>query len=123
MVPSDLTPYMNYVEFDTSTVIDNAPGQGTQTCTAQNPCVRLHSGAIVDFRDNNHFGGNASTNAVSFHVDPDGKVTGDDSGTSVHFFLYYNGRLMTKGTLLPGTQNSGGVHAQNPIWDPTWFVW
>ncbi|HEY9745722.1 MAG TPA: type II secretion system protein [Oculatellaceae cyanobacterium] len=124
LVPSQLTPYMNYVAFDTSTVIDNAPGQGTQTCSIQNPCVRLHNGAIIDFRDNNHFGGNATTNAISFHVDPDGQVSpAGSNGYAVHFFLYYNGRLTTKGNLLPGTANSGGTHLANPIWDPTWFQW
>src|SRR5689334_18650453 len=45
----DLTPYMNYVATDTSTVIDDKQTGGTYTCGggSANYCLRLHSGAML----------------------------------------------------------------------------
>jgi prepilin-type N-terminal cleavage/methylation domain-containing protein len=127
--PSDLTPYLNSVSFDTSGAsIDALPGYASDTCTIGHPCLRLHSGAAVWLSDNNTFGGTANNYALQFAIDPDGQLKGttsDGPSKAIKFVLYYNGRLSTVGTADATTCNSsvcpfGAPAATN---DPSWFHW
>lgn len=122
----DMTPYMNYVAVDTTSSIDHKPAfAGSVPCNSTYGCLRLHNGGILLYGTANTFGGTASTNAVWFHFDPDGRYTNspDGSSKSIQFFLYYNGALRTNVNTRANTV-SGGV-TYNPVagGDPSWFSW
>jgi hypothetical protein len=122
--PCDLTQYMNYVSIDTSGAqIDNIPSAGALNCNAASPCIRLHNGGAMNCWTLQSFNGTAATNAVWMEFDPDGRVTGNSSGEAVEFWLYYNGRLRTGGTIEANTVNSQGTYSADPSWDPAWFDW
>jgi prepilin-type N-terminal cleavage/methylation domain-containing protein len=105
---SSLTPYMNFVALDTNNVIDNVQGQGSYNCDSTHPCLRLHNGAMLNYKTVT-FGGIATTNAVWVHIDPDGVLTDattNNPGKAVPLFLYYqNGRIMDEGNILSGTRD------------------
>lgn len=122
---SDLTPYLNYVQMDTATRIDHKNTLDYADCSATSPCLKLHNGAVFMY-PNVRFDGTATTNALNFMIDPDGIYSGsvNGSGKSVEFYLYFNGRLRTRGTTQPNTVSSGGtVAAPVPSLDPPWFGW
>jgi len=127
----DLTPYMNYVAANVSTTIDDKQGQGTQSCSSGNPygqCLALHSGAILRYGQSasNYFGGTNTTNAVWFDIDPDGTTDGTTNGPgkAIEFWLYYNGRLSTVGTVATNTcRNGANCVNPTPSLDPPWFAW
>lgn len=125
--PLDLTPYMNYVKFDTITTIDDVQTLTTNTCSdPTEPCLRLHSGATLVVTDFGSFGGTAPTNAIWFGVDPDGKVTDGTTngpGKALWFTLYYTGRITTIDQQLPTTTGSFGVWGPTSGYDPPWFSW
>lgn len=124
---ADLLPYMNYVAIDTATEIDRLHEGTTLTCGASTDrCIRLHNGAILRYTEGQSFAGTATTNAIPFTLDPDGRVTDGTTngpGKSVNIYLYYNGKLRTMGTAEPGTVNSVGTVNPVPAWDPPWFSW
>lgn len=101
-----LTPYLNYVSADTSTLIDGHPSGINLPCSVTNQCVKLHNGAVV-WLQNTQFG--SSSGYTYFVVDPDGARTGNLD--SFKFILYYNGRLT----------DYGSVHG--PQYTPSWFSW
>lgn len=119
-----LSQYINYVQYDTSgTLVDDVPGLGSWTCSNAQPCLRLHNGAALFYMGYN-FGGTATTNAIYFHLDPDGTYSGNTNGPgkSVQIFLYYNGRMTAKSGVLPGTCTSGPCNITTSS-DPSWFSW
>jgi prepilin-type N-terminal cleavage/methylation domain-containing protein len=133
---SDLSPYMNYVSLDSTTVIDGSPTVASYTCTngGGNPCIRLHNGSILMFRDAGGmgFGGTATTNGIVFMFDPNGKqdiaTTADGPGKSIRFVLYYDGGITTVGNVRPNSCWTGGgapVCGNYPdaTLDPSWFSW
>lgn len=123
--PAKLTPYLNYVAYDTSSTLDGEPGYTTWTCAANAPCIRLHNGAMMKMRQYS-FAGTASTNTISFFCDPDGVADGTTNGPgkSVLFLLNYNGLLQTKGQILAGsTDSSGNTYSTNANELPSWFSW
>ena len=114
----DLTQFMNYIAFDTSTLIDAKQNQGTSLCGSgtANYCLKLASGAMLRYGKSStyNFGGTSATNYVWFDVDPDGKVTDGTTngpGKSIEFCMFYNNRLSTR-DVVSGTNN-----------DPPWFNW
>ena len=117
---ADLTPYMNYVKLDTT----GAAFSGTWTCTASNPCVRLHSGATLLYWDFENFGGTATTNAFLYVFDPGGNS--DSNVDELDLFLFYNGRVTEQAGIPASTAasccNSFGWTG-NPAYTPTWFSW
>lgn len=125
---SHLTPYMNYVKVDTTSLFDQVHG-GTSTVDCSNAsfvCLKLHNGAILQMMSGNNFGGTATTNAVWFYVDPDGKVTdgtANGPGHPVVLFLYTTGRIATYGTIDAGTSDNTGPYIPSPALDPPWFSW
>jgi len=127
--PADLTPYMNYVAVDTTAnTMDHA-----QTMTTLNPCswsqqfcLRLHNGGMLNIHAAATFGGTSSTHALYFFLDPDGTVTDGTTngpGKSVLFFLYYDGKVRTAGTVLPNTTTNWTTFNPDPTLDPPWFNW
>lgn len=125
----DITQYMNYVAIDTTTTIDLWQTKGTESCGAYSGiCLRLHTGAYLKYWPaDDTFGGTASTNAVPFLIDPDGKVTDGTTngpGKSVYVWLYTNGRIVDNGNTLSGTTYTGGnPPVADPSTVPPWFSW
>lgn len=125
---ADLTSYMNFVRIDaTASSIDDKQTLGSTTCNAGGGggCLVLHNGGRIRY-SNDGFGGTASTNAVEFYFDPNGSYGGTTNGPdkSVQLFLYYNGRMSTRGTSAANTVASGVTYASaDPSFDPPWFSW
>ncbi len=119
-----LTQYLNYVGVDTVSTIDNVQTAGSVPCAGSHPCIRLASGAVIRCSTGT-FVGTETTNAISFLVDPDGSYSGttDGPGKGITFFLYYNGRLATYGTLAAGSSYNGTPYTATPAYDPPWFSW
>ena len=92
-------------------------------------CLKLHSGAVVLTHDDSQFGDTATTSALFYYFDPDGKYSGSATGPgkSIVYWLYFNGRLKTWGTAESPTYSyySGSSHSHSPDLsrDPTWFSW
>lgn len=127
IAPGNLFQYMNYVKVDTTSSIDGLYNQGVNsTNCSQRPCILLHGGGIL-FGSQWNFAGTATTNAINFIYDPDGKVTDGTTtgpGKSIAFYLYANGRIVTSANILPGTTNqSGGTYTADASLDPPWFSW
>ena len=125
----DLTPYMNYVRYDTSSTVDSEYNTvGTRTCgTSSDACLFLHNGASLRYRTTITFGTTDSTSTLWFSLDPDGIVTTDGSATTpgkaIQVFLYMNGRIVNWGNTLNGTMSGGTSYGPNPSHDPPWFSW
>lgn len=122
-----LTPYFNYVKVETATLIDHLQTGGSLDCgAAWALCMRMHNGGILYFDKGISFANTASTNAVLFYLDPDGTYSGttNGAGKSVEFWLYYSGKLSTRGSITPHTFNSMNVDfIPDPNDDPPWFSW
>lgn len=121
--PKNLTPYLNYVRLDTAqTSAFDYPNGGIGDCDAASPCIYLHNGAVIQLYSNT-FGGTSSTNIVWFLIDPDSSKTGSPIGGGLEAALYYNERVATWPTLIPGSQSSWGIYNPNANGDPPWFNW
>ena len=124
---SDLTPYINYVRIDSTSLIDDAPNDGTGSFSCGDAtwatCIKLHNGAILLFDHSVGFGGTSDLHVNWVLLDPDGELT--NRHDSLWVGLYYNGRFMTWGHVLPNTIDGGGnvYPAGNPSDDPSWFNW
>jgi len=118
------TQYMNYVSYSTAATVDGLNGQGSEGCDASNPCLFMHNGSSIRYGGYN-FGGTNTTNAVYFHIDPDGSYSGTTNGPgkAVSVFIYYNGRLADEGNIAAGTAGSNGSYTANSSKVPTWFSW
>jgi prepilin-type N-terminal cleavage/methylation domain-containing protein len=128
---ADLLPYMNYVTLDTASSIDLDQTLTTISCSGTAPCAKLHNGAALMATDD-CFRGTASTNAVFFILDPDGKVTDGTTngpGKSLSLVLYSNGRLVSVDGVASSTitdwfcNGNSEAEAANPTYIPTWFSW
>jgi prepilin-type N-terminal cleavage/methylation domain-containing protein len=121
---TDLTPYLNYVSVDTTSLVDNHETNSTPVDCASAICLKLHNGAIL-YGWSTTFAGTSATNAIYYYIDPDGVDGGSTTGPSkaLVMFLYFNGKTTNYGNILPGTTSSYGVHTVCPGCDPTWFSW
>lgn len=120
----DLTPYMNYIRIRTSGTIDHNYNSGTLACNNTSICIILANSAAVRSNSAN-FGGTAATNALTFWVDPNGESDASNTGPdkSTRFFIYHNGRLSTRGSILDNTCDSNScVNAWSGA-DPPYFSW
>lgn len=127
-LPSDLTPYMNYVALVTDgTVIDSIPSGANTTCTAGNPCIKLHNGGMLWFQ-NWYMGGPGPLYSYEMVFDPDpiNNTTDPADGPlkAVQFTQYYDGFLTTRGNIKANTCNVFGCSNQpSSTMDPSWFKW
>jgi len=123
---ADFTPYMNYVWVDTNAAhtIDDSYNAGTDVdCDNVHICLKLANGSVLMYFTPS-FGGTNATNALQFHIDPDGVVTDGTTngpGKALDFWLYYNGRITTNENMTPNTCTSFSCY--NPGTDPPWFSW
>jgi prepilin-type N-terminal cleavage/methylation domain-containing protein len=119
-----LTPYMNYLATDATTVIDSRNNGTTFSCAAYS-CLKLHNGATLLYANGSNFGGSTTTNALYFYLDPDGQQTDGTTngpGKSVVVWLQYNGTLHSWGTLPTSIMTSVTGYAPTPSYDPIWFT-
>lgn len=125
-----ILPYLNYVKQETFGLVDNGQGLGTLNCAGTATCLRMHNGGTLVFWATDAFCGLNTTNALPFFWDPDGTTdsTTNGPGKSLMLFIDADGRLRTKGTILPNTTHgtTGGCFTtNNPDVnnDPPWFSW
>ena len=122
-----LTPYMNYVKISTSDTVDAINTVDYYSCstTVYCQCIKLHNGATLTFFTGRSFGGTGTTNAIPFAVDPEEGYSGTTNGPgkSELFFLYYNGRISTGGSIANNTCDSSFCNNPNPTYEASWFSW
>ena len=120
MTVRDLTPYLNYVQRDTISEIDDEDGTGTYTCGASPICLKLHNGGMFWFWFTESFSGIENTNALQVQIDPDGAANGE---APLRLFLYFDGRLTSREHVLTGTVSTGDTYNPDGTPDPDWFSW
>jgi prepilin-type N-terminal cleavage/methylation domain-containing protein len=125
---ANLIPYLNYVkQAPVNLAIDDVESGTFSNCmaVASYPCYQLHNGAMIKISTATTFNGTTSLNAVPFFIDPDGRYGNSTTGPSksVLFYLYYDGKIRTVGTIQPNTVNSVGTYSPKPQFDPSWFSW
>ena len=123
----DLTSYLNYIKIDTTSTIDDKQTLGSLSCNVSAPggCMVLHNGGVIRYT-NDTLSGTNSTNAIEFYFDPNGTYGNTTNGPdkSIHLFLYYSGRVTSRGASDPNTVAAGVTYASaNPSYDPSWFSW
>lgn len=124
----NLTQYMNYLAVDTSTQLDNYQGAlpvAGSSCASM-PCIRLHNGSTVYWDPAESFNGTATTNVITFMIDPDGKVTdgtANGPGHALLVLLYYDGKVRDIGNAVPTGVSSAYTWSQNTGLVPPWFSW
>jgi prepilin-type N-terminal cleavage/methylation domain-containing protein len=124
----DLTPYLNYVAVDTTSVIDNDFISTTKSCAGAGVvCLRLHSGAMLRYQQGANFGGTSTLDALWFAVDPDGRVTTSGAagtpGKEQDFILYFNGSIRDCKNALAGTSYYYTGECPDPSREADWFDW
>lgn len=126
-----LTPYMTYLQVDTSTAtridgpLSGTWSTGSQTCGAQfignNYCYHLQNGGTIWFNDAYYFGSTNSTNAIWFDFDPDSSGPAE----ALQFWLTFDGHIYTVKNL-PTTVTTGYIFStstQTPTTqDASWFT-
>ena len=120
----DLTPYMNYVRIQTTT-IDAVSGFNNASCTAPNVCLNLHNGGSVRF-SNERMVGASTSHAINWLFDPDGVYGGSTIGPSksLECFLYFNGRVASRAHIEnPTCLDSNCAYAPSPFNEPDWWRW
>ncbi|WP_303674651.1 hypothetical protein [Vampirovibrio chlorellavorus] len=132
---TDLTPYMNYISYDTTSgsTVDNTPRYSWwYTCNSFYPCMDLHGGGVLLLLNNCRLGGTTSLNYLDFLYDPDGTFNGDyvvntfnGQGKSIYFALYADGFLTTRNKMRAGSIQGGcaGTTGPDTGFDPSWFSW
>ena len=115
----DFTPYMNYVRVDSTTTVDDTPINAAVSCgNANAKCLQLHNGSMLWYWTYVSFSGTATTNAVYYHLDPDG-VTSNDK--AINLFVYPNNKIRTEGEIDTNTCSSDGCRTPNPGQNPSWW--
>lgn len=90
-------------------------------CNNTNKCHSLANGSMIrHVAGMYHMGGDEATNALTFQYDVDQAVS--DPQHCITFYVYANGRVVTRSGMLPNTCNAVGCTA-NPAPDPAWFSW
>jgi hypothetical protein len=72
------------------------------------------------------FNGTGTTNALWFHIDPDGTVNGQSNGNgkAVSIVLFYNDRITSWGQVeVDFTSSTGSYAKQQTNREPSYFYW
>ncbi|WP_303674242.1 type II secretion system protein [Vampirovibrio chlorellavorus] len=122
---SDLSPYLNYLAWDTSgTLIDHVQGSTSQACNTTYPCAKLANGTTILFNAPSQFGGTATTNMLNFFVDPEPGYSGTTNPVrAVQMVLYYDGFITSRAFARPNSYTSLGGPYGPGSFDPPWFSW
>jgi prepilin-type N-terminal cleavage/methylation domain-containing protein len=110
----DFAQYMNYINLDTTSELDNAPYDpaGRKQCDSTNPCVTFANGAKIWLENTSAFGGTSNLHFIWILFDPDGQATGRSD--SVWLGLYYNGRITLDEFLSVGSNTHGIIISTSP---------
>ncbi len=123
----DLTQYLNYVQHDITSLVDQVPTLTSRDCSnASYTCYRLASGVVIwTDASTDSFGGTNSTNAIEFYVDPDGVYGNSTSGNSksAQLYLYYTGRVTSRAYINSGTVVEATSKNPSGTYEPSWFSW
>jgi prepilin-type N-terminal cleavage/methylation domain-containing protein len=113
-----LTPYMNYLKTDNTTLLDDETGAAYQCGSGGKFCLALPNGAyLMHNSGGNFFGSTSTTSDVYFWVDPDGQRNSETY--SQFFILTYSGRVVSAGDI---KENYNG-YAANCCSNAPWFGW
>ncbi len=120
----DILNSLNYIKTTTTGNLDQYNGFSSIDCAATTPCYFLANGGAIRAA-NESFGGTDGLRALRFWFDPDGEYSGSTTGASksLQIFVYYNGRVRTRGTIEPNTVSSTATSQPSTTADPTWLVW
>ncbi|MCX5921513.1 MAG: prepilin-type N-terminal cleavage/methylation domain-containing protein [Candidatus Melainabacteria bacterium] len=96
----------------TTGIMDDHPNStDVFNCATNTTCYKMPDGAIIFFYTaDGTFVGTSNNDAIHFLVDPDGRNTGvsslstSETGASVGFALYYNGRIRSRNNYRTNTQ-------------------
>ena len=116
---ADMTQYINYVQVDTSSTIDEVPGFVAKSC-ASYACLKLHNGGILMYKASESFSGTATTNGIWFLFDPDAQAS---SVKSVSFLLTAPGRITSSAYCPSPISSSAASYTCAASYDPSWFSW
>ena len=122
---TDLTPYLNYVKYDTTSIVDGTHCEGTLDCSSGGwACYHLKNGGLLLLKTGPSFNGTGKLNALNFKFDPDAKITGGagHEGTSLNTYMYYSGRMKTRAQIDDNTTDSAGTYSSASC-DPNWWNW
>ena len=122
--PANLTPYMNYIRVDSTSLVDNSINAASYNCAGVNKlCLQLHNGAMLFMSTVNTFGVADSSHYIFFWLDPDGQA--DVPGQTLVIQLFFDGRVNTSGSKLAtdDTYISGSPAGYGADSDPSWFSW
>jgi hypothetical protein len=110
---------------ETTGKIDGVSGESTRDCSGAEPCLILHNGAKLQYNATDYYGSTDSDRALWFRVDPDGVANASTTadGKAIGLFIYYDGRVRSTGTLIPGTGNASASYTADTSKDPSWFSW
>jgi hypothetical protein len=127
---NDITPYINYVSIDTTSIVDGQYGDASNDCSSGMKCLKMHNGGIAYWWNGDAFCNTTSLNYVQVFFDPDGRYSGSTTGAgkAVHFALYYDGKVRTAATRennsVTGSASScNAPESPAPGTDPPWFSW
>ncbi|MCE3234001.1 MAG: hypothetical protein K0Q50_181 [Vampirovibrio sp.] len=121
---SDFTQYLNYTKIMTSGTIDDTNDFGSLTCSAGQPCYKLHNGGVL--MDRCSFGGTSTTHVLFIMFDPDGEYSNSNTGPgkSLAIHVFYNGRVTDRGSVPFTVQSSCDTYTPAPASEtPSWFSW
>jgi prepilin-type N-terminal cleavage/methylation domain-containing protein len=119
---TDLFQYINGALPKTSGLVDDNIGYGALNCAVYT-CIQAQNGGVFWADTYATFQGTSNLNAIYVSFDPDGVYGGSTTGNSkaLGFLIYYNGRISTYASALPGTLLYGASFGAEP--DPPWFNW
>ena len=106
--------YTNYLK--TSFMSPPCPGFGGIEC------YWYHNGSVIQTSEPapHNFVTSDSTSAIFFTIYPNE----NDASDSIEVFLYYNGRITTRGNVMANTYAFANTDiSPNPALDPPWFSW
>ncbi len=124
---TNVTPYLNYVKVDTTTVIDGSPNDGigtTQCGDAGGSCYKLNNGSMLKLWDWGACGNLDDINDYEFFLyDPDGRSTSQED--SVWFVANLKGRVKPWSELsnTESVCDLVGTYPGDPSYNPSWFSW
>ncbi|MGE0200204.1 MAG: type II secretion system protein [Candidatus Melainabacteria bacterium] len=123
----ELTPFLNYVKVDSTTLIDDNPGDSASLDCASYTCLVMHNGSILLYHPGESMGGTNTNNALFIQIDPNGRLDvnslADGPGKGVEIRLFYNGRVTSVENIPPNTCDSWACNGPVANGDPSWFTW
>jgi hypothetical protein len=109
--------HLNYAQVLTSGAMTTPSSGSLVACSASHPCITTHVGSWIQYTAANTFGGTATTNGISFAIDPDGA---NGASEPVQMYLYANERITTVGSGATAPTSSGAYAGTTVTTDPAY---